>query len=150
MIQSVGLPFLFVPITNAAYVGLKPSENNQASALMNVSRNLGGTFGISLVQTMLAQRAQAHQAQYVETLNPLNPNYTNAINRATHALMAQGMAQADAARAATAQIYRSLQQQADMLSYVDAFHVLMIVVFCALPLVFVMQKPKKTAGGAVP
>jgi len=150
MIQSVGLPFLFVPITNAAYVGLPPSENNQASALMNVSRNLGGTFGISLVQTMLAQRAQVHQAQYVETLNPLNPNYAHAIDRATHALMAQGMAQADAARAATAEIYRSLQQQAGMLSYVDVFHVLMIVVFCALPLVFLMQKPKKggTGGGA--
>jgi MFS transporter, DHA2 family, multidrug resistance protein len=146
MIQSIGLPFLFVPITNAAYVGLSPKENNQASALMNVSRNLGGTFGISLVQTMLARQAQVHQAQYVETLNPLNPNYASATGRATHALMAQGMAQADAARAATAEIYRSLQQQANMLSYVDVFHVLMIVVFCALPLVLLMQKPKKAGA----
>ncbi len=146
MVQSVGLPFLFVPITNAAYVGLPPAENNQASALMNVSRNLGGTFGISLVQTMLAQRAQVHQAQYAETLNPLNPNYANAITNATHALMAQGMAQADAARAAVAEVYRALGTQANMLSYVDVFHVLMIVVFCALPLVLLMQKPK--TGGA--
>ncbi len=143
MIQSVGLPFLFVPITNAAYVGLNPKDNNQASALMNVSRNLGGTFGISLVQTMLARQAQVHQARYVETLNPLNPNYASAIDRATHALMAQGMAQTDAARAAAAEIYRGLQQQANMLSYVDVFHVLMIVVFCALPLVFLMQKPRR-------
>ncbi|HEY2417101.1 MAG TPA: DHA2 family efflux MFS transporter permease subunit, partial [Steroidobacteraceae bacterium] len=45
MIQSVGLPFLFVPVTNVAYIGLRPDESNQASALMNVSRNLGGTFG---------------------------------------------------------------------------------------------------------
>lgn len=148
MIQSVGLPFLFVPITNAAYVGLNPKENNQASALMNVSRNLGGTFGISLVQTMLARQAQVHQAQYVETLNPLNPNYANAIDRATHALMAQGMAQADAAKAAAAEIYRSLGQQANMLSYVDVFHVLMIAILCALPLVFLMQKPKKVGSGA--
>jgi DHA2 family multidrug resistance protein len=146
MIQSVGLPFLFVPITNAAYVGLSPRENNQASALMNVSRNLGGTFGISLVQTMLAQRAQVHQAQYVETLNPLNPNYASAIDRATQALMSQGMAQADATHAAAAQIYRTLQQQASMLSYVDVFHVLMIVVFCVLPLVLLMQKPEKAGG----
>ena len=55
--------------------GWTRSENNQASALMNVSRNLGGTFGISLVQTMLARQSQVHQAQYVESLNPLNPNY---------------------------------------------------------------------------
>src|SRR5262249_38927989 len=140
LIQSVGLPFLFVPITNAAYVGLRPSENNQASALMNVSRNLGGTFGISLVQTMLARQAQVHQSQYVEQLNPLNPNYAAAIARATHNLMAQGLSQADAAKAAAAEIYRGLGQQASMLSYIDVFHVLMIAIFCALPLVLLMQK----------
>ena len=89
MIQSVGLPFMFVPITAVAYVGLKPNENNQASALMNVSRNLGGTLGISFAQTMLARQAQVHQAQYVETLNPLNPNYSQAMSGIAHGLMAQ-------------------------------------------------------------
>jgi len=150
MIQSIGLPFLFIPITSAAYVGLKPEENNQASALMNVSRNLGGTFGISLVQTMLERRSQVHQAQYVETLNPLNPNYTDQIQRTAHALMDQGMAQADAARAATAQLYHSLLQQAAMLSYIDVFHSLMWVIFCALPLVLLLQKPGKGRAAAAP
>jgi DHA2 family multidrug resistance protein len=147
LIQSVGLPFLFVPITNAAYVGLKPRDNNQASALMNVSRNLGGTFGISFVQTMLLRRSQVHQAQYVETLNPLNPNYVTGIQRFTHQLMANGLSQADAAKAATAELYRTLEQQANMLSYVDVFHILMWIVIAALPLVLLMQKPEK-AGGA--
>lgn len=147
MIQSIGLPFLFVPITNAAYVGLEPSQNNQASALMNVSRNLGGTFGISLVQTMLVRRGQVHQSQYVETLNPLNPNYSSGIDQITQALMNQGLSQIDAAQGAVAQLYRTLGKQAAMLSYIDVFHTLMIVVFCALPLVFLMQKPDKKAGG---
>jgi DHA2 family multidrug resistance protein len=143
MIQSVGLPFLFVPVTNVAYIGLRPDESNQASALMNVSRNLGGTFGISLVQTLLAQRAQIHQAQYVETLNPLNPNYTHAIQQITHALVSHGVPQAQASKMALGLLYRQLQQQAGMLSYVDAFHILMIVIACALPLVLLMQGPGK-------
>ncbi|MBV8394293.1 MAG: DHA2 family efflux MFS transporter permease subunit [Alphaproteobacteria bacterium] len=147
LVQSIGLPFLFIPITAAAYVGLKPTENNQASALMNVSRNLGGTFGISLVQTMLARQSQVHQSQYVETLNPLNPNYASGIDRITQALMNQGLSQADAARAAVAQLYRTLGQQMAMLSYIDVFHVLMIMVFAALPLVFLMRKPEKGGGG---
>jgi DHA2 family multidrug resistance protein len=146
LIQSIGLPFLFVPITNAAYVGIKPGENNQASALMNVSRNLGGTFGISLVQTMLSERGQVHQAQYVETLNPLNYNYANRLNEITHALMARGLSQFDAGKAAPAEIYKSLLQQAQMLSYIDVFHVLMWIVFAALPLVFLMQKAKPGGG----
>jgi DHA2 family multidrug resistance protein len=146
MIQSVGLPFLFVPITAVSYVGLNPRDNNQASALMNVSRNLGGTFGISFVQTMLVRRAQAHQAQYVEGLNPLNPSYAHGMQRITHALMGRGLSQAEATKAGAAELYRMLEQQANMLSYVDVFHVLMLIVFAALPLVFLMRKPKKHAA----
>jgi MFS transporter, DHA2 family, multidrug resistance protein len=148
MIQSVGLPFLFVPVTNAAYIGLRPDQSNQASALMNVSRNLGGTFGISLVQTLLAQRSQIHQAQYVETLNPLNPNYTHAVQQITHALVSHGVTQAQASKMAVGLLYRQLGQQANMLSYVDAFHILMIIIACALPLIFLMQGPGKRGQGA--
>lgn len=147
MIQSVALPFLFVTITNIAYVGIRASENNQASALMNVSRNLGGTFGISLVQTMLARQGQVHQAQYVETLNPGNANYTAGVSQLAHALMANGLPRAQATQAATAQIYRELGRQAQMLSYIDVFHVLMWVVFAVLPLVLLLKKSDKQGGG---
>jgi DHA2 family multidrug resistance protein len=148
MLQSIGLPFLFVPITTIAYVGLKPQESNQASAMMNVARNLGGTIGISTVQTMLAQRSQFHQARLVETMSPLNPNYANAVAGAGQALAAHGQPQVDAMREATALIYRGLGQQAQMLSYVDVFHTLMLVVFGVIPLLFLMQGGKGGQGGA--
>jgi len=147
MIQSVALPFLFVTITNIAYVGISPGQNNQASALMNVSRNLGGTFGISLVQTMLARQSQVHQSQYVESLNPLNYNYTAGIARIANGLTANGLSKAEATRAATAQLYRTLGQQMEMLSYIDVFHVLMWVVIVVLPLVLLLKKPDKLQGG---
>ena len=51
--QASGIAFLFVPVTTAAYVGLPPGKNNNASALINLSRNLGGSIGISWVQTWL-------------------------------------------------------------------------------------------------
>jgi DHA2 family multidrug resistance protein len=149
-IQALGLPFLFVPITNIAYVGLKPTESNQASALMNVARNLGGTIGISSAQTLLAQRSQFHQARLVETLNPLNPNYVNGIQQTAHALMGAGATKAEATTQATALLYRSLGQQAQMLSYVDVFHSLMWVVFGSIPLLLLMRggKPGADAGAA--
>jgi MFS transporter, DHA2 family, multidrug resistance protein len=146
MIQSVGMPLMFVPISAVAYVGLKPYENNQASALMNVSRNLGGTLGISFAQTMLARQSQVHQAQYVETLNPLNPNYNQAVSGIAHGLMSRGVPAADASRVAGAVLYRDLGQQASMLSYVDVFHLMMWMVIVCLPLVFLMRAPK--TGGA--
>ena len=139
MLQSIGLPFLFVPITNIAYVGLKPEESNQASALMNVARNLGGTIGISSVQTVLAQRSQFHQAHMVERLNPLNPNYAAGLSRLTQTLVSHGVAKAQAAQTAAGMLYRQVTIQAQMLSYVEVFHILMIVVFAAIPLLFIMQ-----------
>jgi len=151
MIQAIGLPFLFVPINNIAYVGLRPEDTNQASALLNVARNMGGTIGISAVQTILQRRSQIHQAQYVETLNPLNPNYRYGIQQIIDALVANGQSQLEATQQASAILYRRLLQQAQMLSYIDAFHVLMIAVFCVVPLVFLLQKPEKNAAvGAAP
>jgi DHA2 family multidrug resistance protein len=144
LLQAAGLPFLFIPITTIAYVGLRPEENNQASALMNVMRNLGGTIGISTVQTLLERGEQIHQSRLVEKLNPLNPNYVQATGQMAQALHGQG---AQANSAALAYLYRSVQQQAAMLSYVDVFNLLMVIVICTLPLLFLMQKGQ--ARGAV-
>jgi DHA2 family multidrug resistance protein len=148
--QSVGLPFLFVPITTIAYIGLKPSQSNQASALLNVARNLGGTIGISSVQTMLAQREQFHQARLVESLSPLNPRYASALHQTTQALQSRSPSQADAASRATALIYRFLGQQTQMLSYIDVFRTLMMVVILAIPLLLLMQGGKGGQEGAAP
>jgi DHA2 family multidrug resistance protein len=145
MFQALGLPFMFVPITAVAYVGLKPEESNQASAIMNVMRNLGGSIGISMVQTLTAQRQQFHQARYVETLNPLNPNYTQATDQIAQSLQAFGQSAADAPGQAIGKLYGSLIQQSSMLSYIDAFHTLMIMTLCGLPLLLLMQGPKKGA-----
>ena len=145
MFQAVGLPFLFVPINAVAYVGLKPNESNQASAMMNVARNLGGTIGISSVQTMLARRTQWHQARLAEHLDPLNPNYTLGLSQAAGRLQDFGQSAMNAQSGALANLYRQLGRQAQMLAYIDVFHTLMIVVFACIPLLLLMQVRK---GGA--
>jgi DHA2 family multidrug resistance protein len=143
MWQSLGVPFLFIPITTVAYVGLRPENYNQASALMNVTRNIGGDLGIGIVQSMISERGQLHQARYVESLTPLNPNYNQAVDTLSQTLTAQGVAPDQANSMATAQIYHQLTQQAMMLSYLDIFHVMMIVLFCTVPLVFLMKAPQR-------
>jgi DHA2 family multidrug resistance protein len=146
MLQAIGLPFLFVPITNMAYIGLRPEDSNHASALMNVARNLGGTIGISTVQTMLQRREQFHQARYVETLNPLNPNFNEGVNQITQAIMSQGQSRATASQLAVPHLYQELIKQAQMLSYIEIFHVLMFVLFGSVALVFLMRGPSGDAS----
>ena len=151
MFQAVGIPFLFVPLTNLAYVGLRPDQSNQASALMNVARNLGGTIGISTVETMLTRRQQFHQARLVEQLSPLNPNYSAGLARIAKVLTDHGQSAGNAAREALGVLFGSLQRQSAMLAYIDVFHLLMIMVFAAIPLLLLMRgKSTDGASAAAP
>jgi DHA2 family multidrug resistance protein len=142
--QAITLPFLFVPLTAAAYVGLRQDQTSQASALLNVARNLGGTFGISTAQTMLEQRGQFHQERIVEGLNGLNPVYNDWIASTSRAIgSADGGIQAPLAL-----LYSQVQQQATLLSFLDVFHTLTIFVFLVAPLVFLLKRGKSAAGTA--
>jgi DHA2 family multidrug resistance protein len=142
VLQAVGIPFLFVPLTNLAYVGLRPEQSNQASAMMNMARNLGGTMGIAMVETMLSRRQQFHQARLTETLSPLDPIYSAGLGSITRELTGHGAPAAAAQTRALATLYQALQRQAAMLSYVDVFFLLAVVVFGSILLVFFMRSPK--------
>ncbi|TFF27589.1 DHA2 family efflux MFS transporter permease subunit [Jiella endophytica] len=140
---SIGLPFLFIPISTVAYVGLKPGEADKASAMLNFFRNLGGAFGISLAQTLLARREQFHQSRMTETLSGLNPNYAEEIATLTRA---HGGDQ----QAALATFYQEVQRQAAMLSYDEVFHILMWAVIVVLPLILVLKVARTQTGSAPP
>ena len=143
LISAAGLPFLFIPINTAAYVGLKPEETNQASALLNVARNLGGTFGIAVSQAMLIERGQAHQTRIVEGLNPLNPSYVEGLGQLSQTL---GGAATDSS-AALGALYQQVQRQAAALAYVDVFHTFMVFVIVVTPLALLVRQGKSAAHG---
>ena len=143
LVQAMAIPFLFVPINAQSYAGLTPQQFNQASALMNVARNLGGSIGISAAQTLLARREQFHQARLVEALNPLNPSYVDGLQRLGAGASAAS-SNTDAAQSQIATLYQSMSTQAAMLSYLDVFHALMLFMFCVVPLAFLL---KPTKGG---
>ncbi len=119
--QMLGMPFLFVPITSASYEGLRPEETGQASALINVARNLGGSIGVSLANTVLAQRAQFHQARLVEHVAPTSTAYQAALQRSVEHLTGQGTSAADAQRQAIGLIGQTVEQQSMILAYIDVF-----------------------------
>ncbi len=146
--QAVALPFLFVPITNAAYTGLKPTQTNEASALLNVFRNLGGSVGIALSQAWLSVESQIRQSRLVEHLNPLAPNYPGGINSIENALKGAGMAAAQATEAAQGELYRIVGRQATMLGYLDVYRALMVYTLCAMPVIFLLKSSKGQSGGA--
>jgi DHA2 family multidrug resistance protein len=145
--QASGIAFLFVPITTVAYVGLPPGKNNDASAMVNLMRNLGGSFGISLAQTMLARRQQFHQLRLVEHLTPYDAPYRQALRHLGGTLT--GTAVLGPNLQPHAALYATVQRQTEMMAYVDIFHVLAWAALLLVPLVFLLgrTKPGETAAG---
>jgi len=137
LISAIGLPFLFVPINSAAYVGLKPEQTSDASALLNVARNLGGSLGIGVAQALLIARGQFHQTRLVEGLNPLNPSYVEGVNQ-----LAQTLPSAGDQTAPLAALMQQVQQQAQILSYIDVFRGFMIFVLIITPLGLLLRQGK--------
>jgi DHA2 family multidrug resistance protein len=136
---TVGLPFLFIPITSSSYAGLPPESTNQASALINVARYLGGSIGVSISGTVLARREQVHQLHLTEHLIPPSPSYRQGLDQVTRFLHAQGTPPADAHHQALGVIEQMVQTQSTILSYIDVFYFYCIVaaVMALLALLFV-------------
>jgi MFS transporter, DHA2 family, multidrug resistance protein len=131
---AFGLPLLFLPITTASYEGLPPAKTNQGSALINVARNIGGSMGVALAQTALAQRQQFHQARLIEHIAPSDLGYQQTIEAVTRFFQAQGSNASDAAGQAIAWVGQTLQQQVDLLAYIDVFWLLAIVGVVMIPI----------------
>jgi DHA2 family multidrug resistance protein len=150
VIQAAGLAFLFVPINVAAYVGLPKGKSNNASALINLARNLGGSFGVSLANTMLVRRSQFHQSRLVSSSTFTNTAYHNALRNITRNLIGHGASPVIAAQRAVAQLYQGIQQQATMLSYLDVFKVLGIGAFLMIGLVVFLKRLTRGDMGHAP
>jgi DHA2 family multidrug resistance protein len=134
-----GLPFLFLPVTTASYDGVPADRTNQASALINVARNLGGSMGVALSQTMLAQRQQFHQSRLVEHMAPSDVGYQQTIDAMTRFFQAQGSNASDAASQAVAWVGQTLQRQIDLLAYIDVFWLLMVVGAIMIPVALILK-----------
>lgn len=131
---AIGLPFLFLPVTTASYDGVPPEKTNQASALINVARNIGGSIGVAVAQTLLAQRQQFHQSRLIEHAAPSDLGYQQTIDAMTRYFQAQGSNANDAASQAVAWVGKTLQQQVDFLAYIDVFWTLAIIAALLIPI----------------
>ena len=147
--QAAPLPFLFVPITLASYIGISAEKSNDAAGLINFMRNIGSSVGTSMVTTLLARRSQFHQgmlASYTTNYDPVFRNKTAALSQQ---LVQSGTSAADAQHQAYGVIYQSMQNQAQLLSYVDTYKVLAIGAGIMFLLAFVMRKNDPGGGGKV-
>jgi DHA2 family multidrug resistance protein len=148
MLIGVGLPLIFIPITAASYQGLKKSQTDMASALLNAARNTGGSIGVSLASNVLAHREQFHQSRLVESTIPSSIGYQESLKQATHYFVSMGSSLSTAKAQATAWVGQQVAEQASLLAYVDVFWTLMLLALGAIPLALILRNVK--LGGPAP
>jgi DHA2 family multidrug resistance protein len=139
-LQGLGLGFFFVPVSQLAYSYLPMNKNNKASSITNLFRNLGGSFGVAFVTTVLERRTQFHHSIMAQHLTPSDPGFLEKLDSITQYLVSMGASTADATQKAYGMIAGIAEKQAAMLGSLDCFWLLGIVSLVGVPLALMTRK----------
>jgi DHA2 family multidrug resistance protein len=137
---GIGVAFVFIPLTTISLSHIRKEEMGNATAVFNLLRNLGGSFGVALSATILARQAQVHQARLTEHLTPFDPAYVLSAQQSARTLLERGIEASQAAQGGMGLIYQRLLREAAMLSFNDVFYLLTVLMLLTVPLVFFMRR----------
>ncbi|MBF0328864.1 MAG: DHA2 family efflux MFS transporter permease subunit [Nitrospirae bacterium] len=140
IVLGVGMGFLFIPLTTLTLSTIPKEQMANATSIYNLLRNLGGSFGVAFVTTVLARRQQFHQSRLVEHLTPFDTNYQIATSNSTQLFQYYGLDQGSAEMSSLGIIYKELLRQVSMLAFNDAFYLVSAVMLITLPLVWIMKR----------
>lgn len=147
--RGVGLALVTVPLTTLAVSSLPAADIPQGAALNNMMRQLGGSFGIAMVNTYLANRNAQHRSDLVSNLNMDNPAVVNRITGYTHFFAGKGATLNDAHSKALKLLDNTVIKQSTILSFSDAFLLVGVIFVAALPLLLVASTKKKAAANVI-
>jgi MFS transporter, DHA2 family, multidrug resistance protein len=135
VIQGIGLGFLFVPLSTATLSTLPPEQRTEGAGLYSLSRNIGSSIGISVVNALLTRNTQVNHADIAQYVTAVNRAFENpTVTQFWNPLTAAGRAALDA----------TITQQAQIIAYIDDYKLLMIATLAVVPLLMVF---KRTSGG---
>ncbi len=140
IIMGFGMGMVFVPLTSLAFSTIKKEEMGNATSIFAIIRNISGSFGIAIMTTLLARRAQFHQFRLSEQLNPFDQHYQLGLSKAAEMLSYK--TGAVSVSAANGVIYQQMAKQAALFSFTDAFYFSTLLMICVIPIVFLLKKPK--------
>ena len=132
IVQGLGLGLIFVPLQSLAFQTLAPRLRTTGAALLNLSRNIGGSVGISVVSSQLVRMTQVSHADIASGVTYLPTNELQVL---------QGLGVPG--NATLAVVNAEVTRQAVFIAYLDDFKLMMIVTFAVLPLLFLMRNNDK-------
>src|SRR6202167_1146098 len=130
VVQGIGFGFLFVSLSVVPLSTLSADLRAEGAGLYSLSRNIGSSVGISVVNALLTRNTQVNHADIVQHVTPVNRLFDNpTIAQSWNPLTAGGRAALDA----------MITQQAQIIAYIDDYKLLMLATVAVLPLLIVFR-----------
>jgi DHA2 family multidrug resistance protein len=148
VIQGFGMGFIFVPLSTASVAGIAPERMSAATGLFNLMRNIGGSVGISVTQTVLARSTQVHHLVLAKHVNPYEPVFQERFARLLAFFSQFTSGPALAREKALAAMAAGVNGQAAMLAFDTTFRVFALVFVAMVPLILIMR-PSRAGGEPV-
>src|SRR5213592_1323260 len=145
LVQGVGMSLLFVPLTTVSMAPIPRERMGNATSLFNLMRNIGGSVGIAVTGTMLARNQQAVTAVLGANVTPYDAASQAMLAQMRGAMMAAGADAVTAQSRAYAMVFGLVVRQATMVAFVGIFQLMGIIFIALVPLVLIMQRPKRGA-----
>jgi DHA2 family multidrug resistance protein len=139
VVQGLGLGLIFVPLQTLAFETLPTHFRTTGAALLNLSRNIGGSNGISVVSTELVRLTQISHADMAAGITQNKLPLANSV-------LLENLGRYG--NAALAYVNAEITKQALFIAYLDDFKLMMIITFAVLPLLLLMKRTGKPSGGA--
>lgn len=138
MLWGFGAGVAFVPLATLSVAELPNEEIGNASGLFNLLRNIGGSIGISVVNTIVARHEQMYRSVLVQHLSTANTAVSHMLQGATTLMQQNGRRPLLTYKL----LDGTLRQQARLLAYTDNFRYMALLCFVCVPLVFYLHKAK--------
>ncbi len=147
ILRGIGLGLMFVPLTTITLAELSPSELAQGTGLYNFFRQLGGSFGIAGIATLLSRFTAQYHAVLAEHITPLDATSVARVQALTRGMMARG-ADAWTARArAYGLIEAQVTGQASVIAYSRVYILSAVIILAIIPML-VLVRQTRGAGGS--
>jgi DHA2 family multidrug resistance protein len=148
IVRAIGQALVFAPLSAVATAGIEKANAGSASALFNMTRNLGGAFGIALLQTFLTKREQLHSNVLTQSVTLFGEATRARIEDLTRYFLSHGVSDhAEAWRQAVVAIGQIVRRQAFILAFSDAFYLLGAGLVVALAAALLLKKSDRIEGG---
>jgi MFS transporter, DHA2 family, multidrug resistance protein len=133
-VQGLGLGLVFMPMNMIAFANLDPRHRTEGTTLLTLARNLGGSFGISVIISMLARNIQISHADIAANVTSTSlPTVDLGSAAASLGSLGTGL---------LAMIDGEVNRQAAMIAYLDNFYAMFWVILCFVPLTLLIKSPK--------